>query len=126
MRLDREVILDKQKVMVENLKSHIYNIDDVSSDLLHGSIGIVTEAAEIQDAIKKCIFYGKELDTINLCEEIGDCLFYLELLCQSLNTTLTKEMDRNQQKLAVRYKDGFSKKAATTRDLESEREVLNG
>ena len=37
--------------------------------LLHGVMGISTEAAELEDVMKKHIFYGKEVDTVNLKEE---------------------------------------------------------
>ena len=40
--------------------------------LLHAAIGAATEAGELLDAIKKALFYGKEVDEVNFKEEIGD------------------------------------------------------
>ena len=44
--------------------------DDGLKRLLHAGIGLSTEAGEFLDALKKHIFYGKELDRVNLKEEI--------------------------------------------------------
>ena len=44
--------------------------------LLHAAMGMVTEAAELLDMLKKHIFYGKILDLINAKEEIGDSQWY--------------------------------------------------
>lgn len=46
---------------------------------LHGAIGMVTEAGEILDIHKKNLFYGKEVDKINLVEELGDFMWYLAI-----------------------------------------------
>jgi hypothetical protein len=40
-------------------------------DLLHGGMGVATEAGELLDVIKKHHAYGKEIDLVNLREEIG-------------------------------------------------------
>lgn len=49
----------------------------------HAAMGIVGEIGELVDAIKKHTIYGKPLDTVNIMEEIGDCLFYLRLMCHT-------------------------------------------
>lgn len=48
-------------------------------DLLHCATGLVTESAELVDAIKKHVFYGKPLDVVNIKEEIGDLLWYIAI-----------------------------------------------
>ena len=62
-------------------------VDEDLIDLLHAGIGLATEAGEFLDAIKKHIFYGKKLDTVNLAEEGGDTLWYLALAFRKLKTT---------------------------------------
>ncbi len=42
----------------------------------HMILGIISEIGELADAYKKHIAYGKELDDVNLREEIGDLCFY--------------------------------------------------
>ena len=95
-----------------------------SMDLLHASMGLTTEASEFQDALKKHIFYGKPLDTVNLKEEIGDILWYCAIALEALNTDFESVMETNISKLAARYPEKFTEEAAKKRDLNKEREIL--
>jgi len=92
--------------------------------LQHAAMGLTTEVGEFTDALKKWLFYGKELDTTNLKEEIGDILWYLAIACETLSTTFEKEMTRNINKLSARYPEKFTERHAIQRDLDAEREVL--
>ena len=92
--------------------------------LLHADMGICTESGELTDALKKFIFYGKEVDRINVIEEAGDLMWYIGLLVDALGITLDEVMTKNIAKLSTRYPDKFTVRAALNRDLESERGVL--
>lgn len=46
---------------------------------LHAGYGLVTEIGEIADIFKRHIFYGKDIDIVNLKEEIGDAMWYLAI-----------------------------------------------
>lgn len=92
--------------------------------LLHASMGLVTESAEFLDALKKSFFYGKELDKVNLKEELGDILWYVAIACDALGTDFETEMKRNINKLRTRYPEKFESHQAENRDLEKERETL--
>jgi NTP pyrophosphatase (non-canonical NTP hydrolase) len=92
--------------------------------LLHGGIGLATEAGEFLDALKKHVFYGKELDKVNLREEMGDIFWYCAIIADQLEVDFTEVMERNITKLKARYGEKFSETAATTRDLQTEREIL--
>jgi len=76
-------------------------------DLEHSIIGLSTEAGELLDALKKHKYYGRPLDVQNLKEEIGDCLWYLAILCDSIDYDFETAMDDNMIKLSVRYPDKF-------------------
>lgn len=93
-------------------------------ELLHHAMGLVTEAGEFMDQMKKHLIYGKQIDKTNLKEEIGDILWYLAGACRCLGTTLEEEMDRNIDKLRHRYGDKFDAYKALNRDLEGERKLL--
>lgn len=93
-------------------------------DLIHASMGLVTEAAEFQDAIKKHLFYGRELDKPNLKEEIGDILWYCAIALEALETDFDSVMQTNIDKLKSRYPDKFTEKLANNRDLDKERKIL--
>lgn len=92
--------------------------------LLHASIGLQTESGEIADALKRHIFYGKELDKVNIVEEAGDLLWYVSVALSSVGSSFDEAMEKNIAKLKARYGDKFSEEAAVERDLGKERSVL--
>ena len=92
--------------------------------LLHAMIGMCTESGEIQDQLKKHIFYGKPLDRTNLKEELGDLMWYIGVMSAELNVSLSDIMDTNIAKLKARYGDKFTEAAALTRNLNKERSIL--
>jgi len=100
---------------------------DLGSDLnnqLHMSIGASTEANELLDAYKAWFAYGKELDKVNVSEEIFDCFWYLVNLCRMLDIDIEKGLQTNIDKLRVRYPEKFTEYHALNRDLLHEREIL--
>jgi NTP pyrophosphatase (non-canonical NTP hydrolase) len=92
--------------------------------LLHAGMGLATEGGEILDALKKHIYYGTVLDTVNLKEEAGDLMWYLAVLIDALGLTFEQVQNANIAKLFNRYGEKFSKHSAIERDLFAEREVL--
>ncbi len=94
--------------------------------LLHAGIGLATESGEFLDALKKAVFYGKKLDTVNLKEELGDILWYMAIAMDELGTDFETEMEKNIKKLKARYGEKFSRESAENRNLEKEREILEG
>ena len=98
--------------------------NDGSKRLLHAGFGLSTEAGEFLDALKKHIFYGKELDRVNLREELGDLFWYMAIACDELDVPFEALMQRNIEKLKARYGEKFSEEKAENRDLETEREIL--
>jgi NTP pyrophosphatase (non-canonical NTP hydrolase) len=104
----------------------------IDADILHGSIGIATESGELIEAIVKVLESGEELDTVNLKEELGDVSWYYALL---VNTLADSDSDKggelwenilktNIDKLAARYPEKFTQEKAISRDLDTERKIL--
>lgn len=93
-------------------------------NLVHGAVGLSTEANEILDAVKKHIFYGKPIDPVNIKEEIGDCLWYMALIANHCDFTFEEAMQSNIAKLKARYPDQFDETKAIHRDLDTEKEAL--
>ena len=96
----------------------------VAPQLLHASMGLVTEAGEFQDALKRALFYGKPLDPVNLIEELGDVAWYIAIACDHLGVSLEETFGINIAKLKKRFPDKFTQHAALFRDLEGEYEAL--
>ena len=94
------------------------------TDLLHCAIGACTETGELLDQFKKHLYYGKDLDLINVGEEIADCMWYLSNLARLLDLDIEKLLDNNIAKLKIRFPDKFSNENALNRDLDSERKAL--
>jgi len=92
--------------------------------LLHSGIGIATESGEFLDAMKKALFYGREVDTVNLKEELGDLLWYIAIAMDALETDFPTEIARVINKLQVQFPDKFSEHHAANRDLDAERKEL--
>lgn len=92
--------------------------------LLHAGMGLSTEAGEFLDALKKHIFYGKELDRVNLAEEMGDVFWYCAIVSSELGINFEEVMEKNIAKLKARYGEKFSEEKAETRDLSKERDIL--
>jgi len=100
---------------------------DLGSDLnnqLHMAIGVATEGGELLDAYKKNFAYGKEVDKVNVAEEIGDSFWYLFNLCDLLNLDPEDIMRVNTAKLYERYPEKFTEEKAINRDLDKERTIL--
>jgi NTP pyrophosphatase (non-canonical NTP hydrolase) len=92
--------------------------------LLHGSCGLATEAGELLDTIKKYAFYGKEIDTVNVIEEVGDLMWYCAIILDELDVEFEDVMEKNINKLKARYGEKFSETSANTRNLNKERKIL--
>lgn len=98
--------------------------DGVSPDLLHGAIGLATEAGEMLDAIKRAVFYGAELDRTNLVEELGDLEWYMAVIREALGVDQEEVQRINIDKLRARYPEKFTQEHALSRNLDRERAVL--
>ena len=95
-------------------------------NLLHAAMGIGTEAGELLDAFKRKMFYGKELDVVNVKEEIGDLMWYTAILLRELDLDFHEILQLNIDKLKTRFPEKFTKADALNRDLGKERGILEG
>lgn len=94
--------------------------------LLHASMGVCTEAGELQDSLKRQLFYMKELDLTNVAEEVGDILWYCAIALDAVGSSFEEAFERNIAKLRARYPDKFTEDKAINRDLAAERRALEG
>ncbi len=95
-----------------------------NAPMLHGTIGVMTEAGELLDCVKKHLYYGKPLDDTNAKEEIGDILWYLAQICNAKSWSMEEIMQANIDKLRARYPEKFTEDNAINRDLDAERQAL--
>lgn len=117
-----KAVLETEAVDMATIQKRVFT----KMRLMHALIGINTENGELQDQFKKHIFYGKELDVVNLKEELGDLFWYLALACDELNLSFEEIWEKNIAKLKLRYSKAgkFNETQALGRDLEAERKEL--
>lgn len=89
--------------------------------LNHMVMLLAGESGELVDAIKKHTIYGKDLDFVNVIEELGDIEFALEAIRKALGIHRDETLVMNIEKLLARYPNGkFSNADAQARaDKES-------
>lgn len=91
-------------------------LNPFAADLLHTGVGVAGEAGELLDAIKKHVIYGKDLDVVNVIEELGDIEYYVGHIRQLIGVTRDDVLRANVEKLAKRYVGlKYSDKAAQDR-----------
>ena len=95
------------------------------SDNIHMLLGMSTEIGELQDVYKKHLAYGKDIDLVNVQEELGDLMWYIAGFCDVNGFDLDKILEINILKLAKRYPYSFTSDKAINRDTAEERKILD-
>lgn len=108
-----EMIANSSSVELPNLNTRI----------VHGIVGLVTESAELAEALTKYLETGT-IDAVNLFEELADCRWYEAILQDDLNIKDHELFEFLIAKLSVRYGDKFSDEAAVLRNIGTERDVM--
>ena len=100
----------------EQLSEMFYAIKDHESKnnvnmslLLTGGIGLSSEAGELNEIIKKCIFQGKPMNeetVFHLKRELGDIMWYWITSCRALDLDPNEVIEENINKLKSRYPGG--------------------
>lgn len=98
----------------------------IKQPTMHGIFGVVTESAELIEALAAAVIDEEPLDRTNVIEEAGDLLWYIALILRSVDSSIDEAMDRNIAKLEKRYKEKFTTEQALNRDLATERKILAG
>jgi NTP pyrophosphatase (non-canonical NTP hydrolase) len=83
------------------------SIEDPRELLILTALGIAGESGEVVDTLKKVLYHSHELNVTELSKEIGDLLWYMVLLCDTIGVRLDDVMQANVEKLQKRYPQGF-------------------
>lgn len=95
----------------------------VNTRIVHGIVGVITEAAEMAEALIQYLDTGA-IDAVNLIEEKADVDWYQQVLADELGVPLEASYQLLLAKLSQRYGDKFSDVDAVLRDVGSERDVM--
>jgi NTP pyrophosphatase (non-canonical NTP hydrolase) len=82
---------------------------DEQARLLDASMGLAEEAAEVLSLIRKRTFQQRDIPDDRLIEELGDVLWCLAVTADALGIPLSRLADHNQQKLAKRHPEQWSR-----------------
>lgn len=88
---------------------------DERIDTLVSAVGLVGEAGEVAELLKKHVGHGKHLDSVALAEELGDVLWYVSDIATRAGLGLDTIAARNRNKLRARYPQGFTPEAKVER-----------
>lgn len=92
----------------------------VAEKLGHFALGLCEEAGEAATPVKRCIYYGQDLDEAMLKKELGDVLWYACALADAAGFTMSDVLQANIDKLAARYPGlGWTAEDAASRKDES-------
>ena len=100
----------QDKASITRSKSNMRNFE-----LSNYALGLVCEAGEAGDIIKKVVYHGHDLDEQELKKELGDVLWYLSNICNVLGYSLEDIAKMNIEKLKKRYPNGFNTKDSVNR-----------
>lgn len=93
--MDRSQIVVTSEQQYTELTAVTWNFQDKEKDVLHCLLGISSELGELESALKKHIGYGKELDLVNVKEEIGDLLYFIFRLNTFFENRLSVEESKD-------------------------------
>lgn len=96
-----------------------------NKNYLHAVLGICTEAGELAENIMNGL-NGKRIDFVNVVEEIGDLLYFINMACSTTGFTIEEIMDMNINKLKARYPEKFTEEHALNRDIDAEMQAMMG
>lgn len=101
--------------------------DPFAARVNHAAVGLAGDAGELLAAVERWIYYGRELDRMNVVEEMGDCLWYLAQMCNALGVRMGGVMTANIAKLQERYPEKFESLLAEegNRDRKAEMNAVN-
>lgn len=76
--------------------------------LLDAAAGLAEEAGEVLGLVRKHVMQQRALDRATVVEELGDALWCLAIVADTLGVTLSDVARANEAKLRDRHPDGFS------------------
>jgi len=79
--------------------------------LTNWGLGVAGEAGDIAGCIKKILFHQND-QSDGVRENIGDTMWYLAMICNTMGWKLEDIMKENIEKLRKRYPEGFNFKDA--------------
>lgn len=90
-------------------------LDQNDARLAIAGMGLSGEAGEVVDYLKKVVGHKHSLDKDTLVKELGDVMWYVAEICNVIGVDMADVAERNIDKLAKRYPEGFSTERSVNR-----------
>jgi NTP pyrophosphatase (non-canonical NTP hydrolase) len=100
-------------------------LGDNEKDIQHSLYGMITELAEVIDLYKKNLAYGKNFSIEQLEDETGDLFYYLSSFLHAAKLDPSRVMQKNFEKLLVRFPEGFEANKAINPNKAAEFNVFS-
>ena len=116
-------LMDVMKISFSSWPNHTAGTTDNFNDSCRKSFRkkfrIAKNAAAISEHVKKVVGHGHELDSLFICDHIGDIIRDVSYLMKGIygNSCLDIVMHTNVEKLRHRYPDGFDTERSKNRSL---------
>lgn len=96
-----------------------------ANPMMNALLGLAGESGEVCDYMKKVLFHDKEFDKEVLVAELGDLLWYVNLLLSAIEVDWSEVFEKNIKKLSKRYPElTFSAERANNKDSAAELEAM--
>jgi len=118
-----KIDLDWKKYGLGKEKYLTCTLQEASEELLFNMVAL---SSNLGDIFKKELAYKKLHHPKEVKELLEEILELLVIFCEINDIDFGKGLERNIEKLKVRYPAKFTEKHAISRDLEKERDVLEG
>ena len=90
-------------------------ITEGETRLVENTLGLVGEAGEVAEKIKKLLRDNTKVSSDDIIKELGDVVFYATALANYFNSDLTEVLQTNMDKLNNRAKRGVIKGSGDNR-----------
>lgn len=90
--------------------------DVVSGNIFHGIVGVATEGSELVELIVEAAATGAPISREKLMDETGDVLWYIALILRAIGSDFDEVMERNINKLMIRFPEKFEAALANNKD----------
>ena len=109
-----EIEANKTIPNVNQYKEIEFSLKD--KKIINACLGLSGEVGELVDIFKKFYFQGHSLNELEIKKELGDIFWYLNLICQSMDTSFSEVFDLNIEKLRKRYGEKFDSQKSVNRE----------
>ncbi len=134
---NKRIDLDQWTMLLDHVSTAIHGAREVpganvfakdvgieNTRLFHAAVGMFTEATEMLQAIDTATKNGEPVDAVNFGEETFDTSWYQAIAWDELSINPEVGFSTVIEKLRARYPDKFTSDKAITRDLATERAIL--